>query len=129
MAAPAMASTKSFSDNYMLLTHQDAGLHDLIRILFHSDIEKRKFVDSPQGTEESFKYRWLIFVSIFVQKILQLVAGPLAWFGNLVEMWLNLLSCNRNAGVLMLNVMRGWFCNLICFLLCDFIKLISYHLI
>lgn len=103
-----MATTKSLSGNYMVLTHQDASFHDLIRILFHSDIEKRKFVECPnKEQEESFKYRWLIFVSILVQKILKLVERPLSWFGNMVEMWLNLLACNRNFGVLLLNVLRG----------------------
>jgi hypothetical protein len=57
--------------------------------------------------EENFQRRWLIFVSILAQKFLQFVAKPLAGVGLVIEMWLNLLSSNRNFGVLLLNLIRG----------------------
>ena len=103
-----MACNKSFSDNYMVLTQEDASFFDLVRILFNSDIEKRRFVACPAGgREERFKYRWLIFVSVLVQKFLQFVGKPLAWFGSVVEMWINLLSSNRNFFVLLWNFLQG----------------------
>ncbi|CAL5366953.1 hypothetical protein HYC85_002386 [Camellia sinensis] len=101
------AYDRSFSKNYMLLSQEQASLIDLIRVLFNSDLAKRKFIECPAGTEQSFKYRWLIVVSILVLKILQAVSKPLAWFGSVVEIWLNLLSSNRNFGVLILNFFRG----------------------
>ncbi|CAK9177536.1 unnamed protein product, partial [Ilex paraguariensis] len=94
---------KSASSYYMLLTPEDVGLCDLIWILFSNEIEKRKFVDCPKGTEEPFKRRWLIFVSILFQKFLRSVSKPMAWFGSVAEHWLNLLSSNWNFGVLVLN--------------------------
>ncbi|PSS30748.1 Lipase [Actinidia chinensis var. chinensis] len=104
----SMACNKSFSDNYMVLTQEDASFFDLVRILFNSDIEKRRFVACPAGgREERFKYRWLIFVSVLVQKFLQFVGKPLAWFGSVVEMWINLLSSNRNFFVLLWNFLQG----------------------
>ncbi|GFS34231.1 alpha/beta-Hydrolases superfamily protein [Actinidia rufa] len=45
----AMACNKSFSGNYMLLTPEDASFFDLVRILFSSDVGKRKSVDIPRG--------------------------------------------------------------------------------
>lgn len=102
-----MACNKGFSSSYMLLKPEEVRFFDLIHILFSSDLEKRSFVECPEGTEETFRYRWFIFISIWAQKFLQLVATPLAFVGSGIEMWLNLLSSNRNFGVLLLNLLRG----------------------
>uniref|UniRef100_A0A5B7A8H4 Fungal lipase-type domain-containing protein n=1 Tax=Davidia involucrata TaxID=16924 RepID=A0A5B7A8H4_DAVIN len=102
-----MACDKGFSSNYMLLKPEEVHLIDLIQLLFSSDIKKRKFVDCSERTEETnFKRRWLIFVSIVVQKVLLFVSTPLAWVGSKIEWWLNLVSNNRNLGVLVLNFFR-----------------------
>lgn len=102
------ACDNSFSSDFMLLKPDKVGVVDLVHILFSRDLEKRKFIDCPDGTsEESFKRRWLIFVSILVQKFLLSTAKPLAWFGSSIENWMNLVSCNRNAGRLFLNYLRG----------------------
>ncbi|CAI9777459.1 unnamed protein product [Fraxinus pennsylvanica] len=106
----AMASecNKSFCRDYMLLKPEEAGLVDVFRILFSDDIGKRKFIDCPDGKQPApFKRRWLIFVSILVQKLLLAVEKPMAWFGSLVEQWLNLLSSNGSLSSLMLNFLRG----------------------
>ncbi|KAL0343699.1 UNVERIFIED_CONTAM: hypothetical protein Sangu_1257300 [Sesamum angustifolium] len=91
-----MASTcnKSFSSNYMLLKPEDAGFLDLAKMLFSSDLGKRKFIDCPEGAREPFGRRWIIFISVMVQKLLQATAKPMAAFGSGVENWLNLLSGN-----------------------------------
>ena len=108
---PAMASScdKRFSSSYMLLNPEEVRFFDLIHILFSSDIEKRKFVDCSEGTgtDENFKRRWLIFVSILAQKFLLFVAKPLAFVGSVIEMWLNLVSINRSFFALFKNVLRG----------------------
>ncbi|KAA8531691.1 hypothetical protein F0562_006592 [Nyssa sinensis] len=102
-----MDCNKCFSSDYMLLKPEEARLFDLIHILFSPEIEKRKFVDCPKGIrEENFKRRWLIFVSVVVQKVLLLVSKPLGWVGRKIEWWLNLVSNNRNLGVLFLNFFK-----------------------
>lgn len=98
---------KGFSSSHFLLKPEEVRFFDLIHILFSSDIEKRDFVDSSEGKEENFRRRWLIFVSILAQKFLLFVATPLAAVGSFIEMLLNLLSSNRNLGVLLLNLVRG----------------------
>ncbi|XP_022873284.1 uncharacterized protein LOC111392230 [Olea europaea var. sylvestris] len=99
---------KSFCSDYMLLKPEEAGLVDVFRILFSDDIGKRKFIDCPEGKRpEPFKRRWLIFVTILVQKLLLAVEKPMAWFGSLVEQWLNLLSSNGSLSSLVLNFLRG----------------------
>ncbi|KAK6152729.1 hypothetical protein DH2020_012368 [Rehmannia glutinosa] len=91
-----MASTcnKSFCSNFMLLNPEEAGFLELFKILFSSEIGKRKFVDCPDGTREPFGRRWIIFVSVLMMKLLKAVAKPMAGFGSGVEYWLNLLSEN-----------------------------------
>ena len=105
-----MECSKGFSATYMILKPEEVSFYDLIHILFSSDVKKRKFVDSSEATDqESFGHRWLIFLSIVVQKSLQFVAKPLASVGSGFEMGLNLLSSNGNLFKLILNFIRGWF--------------------
>ncbi|XP_009771493.1 triacylglycerol lipase OBL1-like isoform X1 [Nicotiana sylvestris] len=108
-----MASTtcnKSFCSNYMLLKPEECSVLDLIRILFSSKILGQKnFVDCPdqEMTKVSFPQRWIIFISILTQKILQSTANPLAGFGNAIEHWLNLLNVNGGFFRLVFNALRG----------------------
>lgn len=103
----SMACNKGFSCSYMLLKPEEVKFVDLIHFLFSSDLDKPKFVDSSKGTEESFRRRWLIFISIIAQKFLLFVAKPMSFVGSAIEFLLNLLSSNRNLGVLLLNILRG----------------------
>ncbi|KAL1333148.1 hypothetical protein HN51_061901 [Arachis hypogaea] len=100
---------KGFADSYMLLNHEDAHLVDLVKLLFSKNVGKRKFVDSHAGGdyEDSFAHRWLIFISIVGQKLLQFVAKPLAFLGNCVERFVNLLLLNGGFFFLILNFLRG----------------------
>ncbi|KAF4380807.1 hypothetical protein F8388_017161 [Cannabis sativa] len=102
-----MECNKDFSASYMLLKPEEVGFFDLMHILFSSDMEKRKFVDSSSATEESFGRRWIIFLSIVAQKTLSFVSKPLAAVGSAIEMGLNLLSSNGNLFNLIYNSIRG----------------------
>lgn len=102
-----MAHNKDFCCNYMVLEPNEVGLFDLFHILFSRNIEKRKFVFAPEGTEESFQHRWIIFISILAQKFLQSVAKPLKRTGTMLELWLNLPTCNHGFLGLLLNFLRG----------------------
>ncbi|XP_030475296.2 triacylglycerol lipase OBL1-like [Syzygium oleosum] len=93
--------------SYMLLSPEKVGVVDLFRILIHSDVHKREFVDCSEKGEESFERRWIMFVSILAQKLLLLVAKPMSWIGLVLEFWLNLLSSNQNLGGLLINCFRG----------------------
>ncbi|XVE87117.1 hypothetical protein DITRI_Ditri18aG0090500 [Diplodiscus trichospermus] len=98
---------KSFCCGYMILKPEEVKLVDLIRILFSSNLGARKFVDSSAEREESFSHRWLIFISIVAQKFLMFTSKPMSWMGSVIEMWLNLLSANKNIFLLMMNLVRG----------------------
>ncbi|MED6152133.1 hypothetical protein PIB30_088992, partial [Stylosanthes scabra] len=102
---------KGFADSYMLLNHEDAHFCDLLRLLFSKNVGKRKFVESHAGGdyEDSFGHRWLIFISIIGQKLLQLISKPLEWFGYLVESFINLLVLNGGFFSLIINFLKGLF--------------------
>lgn len=97
----------NFSGNYLVLRPEEVSYLNVFRILWKDDIEKKAFVDFPAGKEENLRRRWLIFLSLLSQKILQSIARPMASLGARAEMWLNLISCNRNIFVLFINSLRG----------------------
>ncbi|XP_058772801.1 triacylglycerol lipase OBL1-like [Vicia villosa] len=106
-----MAATcdKGFADSYMILNPEDAHFFDIIHVLFSSNIGHRKFVDSnAEGdVEGSFRGRWLIFISIVVQKFLLYIAKPLAKLGTCVEMLVNLISLNGGITMIIINFLSG----------------------
>lgn len=51
--------------------------------------------------------RWIIFISLLVQKMLLYLRKPMAITGSVVELWLNLLSSNGGFLALLLNLLKG----------------------
>lgn len=105
--AGAGPCNKSFCSDYMLLNPEESGVLDVWKILFSSNIGNRDFVDCPPGTREPLGRRWLIFVSVMVQKLLQATAKPMAASGAAIEHWLNLVSANGGFFSLILNSFQG----------------------
>ncbi|CAM8953837.1 unnamed protein product [Rhodiola kirilowii] len=111
MAASSGSSAdcnKEFATDYMLLDQEKLGIKDLYHILFSSDIENRNSVDTSAAREDDISRRWIIFISILAQKLLQLASKPLSKFGSAIEYWLNLLSCNGGFFRLVLNILRDY---------------------
>ncbi|KAK7367543.1 hypothetical protein VNO80_09556 [Phaseolus coccineus] len=100
---------KGFADSYMLLNPEDAHFFDLLHVLYSRNLRNRKFVDSKaEGAYEgSFRHRWLIFVSVVLQKFLMLVAKPLALFGSFVEFLVNLVFLNGGFIMIAVNFLTG----------------------
>ncbi|PWA46032.1 hypothetical protein CTI12_AA512720 [Artemisia annua] len=99
---------KSFCKDYLLLSPKDVRLWDLIMLLFSKNIGNMKFIDCPNGTvEESFSRRFVIFVSIVVQKLLQVVNKPLGWVGSAIEFLPNCLDANGGFLKLLFNFISG----------------------
>ncbi|XP_038881015.1 triacylglycerol lipase OBL1-like [Benincasa hispida] len=97
---------KGFSSSYMLMKPQEAKISDLGRLLFSSNLNKRKFLDSSHPKEFNFWHRFFIFLSIIILKLLQVFATPLAFFGFCFEFWLNFLSTNDGFSGILLNILR-----------------------
>lgn len=103
----AASCDKSFCNSYLLLRPQELGLVDLLRLLFSPSLQHLKFVDSSEEREERFEGRWIIFISLLVQKLLLSVAGLLSWAGSQIELFLNTARINGGLGTLLLNFIRG----------------------
>ncbi|KAK1433070.1 hypothetical protein QVD17_09976 [Tagetes erecta] len=99
---------KSFCEDHLLLSPKDVGLWDLMMLLFSKNIGNREFIDCPNGTtEESFSRRFVIFISIVAQKVLQLVYKPLSWVGSTIEFMPNFMHANGGFFKLLLNTLSG----------------------
>lgn len=107
-----MAVDLGFCSNYIVLKPEESSFFSLFHILFSCDLEKRKFVESSQKVEEDLGRRLIIFVSMLEQKTLHSVAKPMSTTGSAIDFYPNLLSCNRNLSVLLLNFLRGEFCGI-----------------
>ncbi|XP_022768754.1 uncharacterized protein LOC111312602 [Durio zibethinus] len=101
-----------FCDDYFLLNPKEAGFFDLFRLLCSSQLGNRRFIDFPgQQQHQNFRYRWITFISVLVQKLLMLGTKPMALVGNVIEMWLNLLSSNSG----LVGLLRNTVTSLVCF--------------
>ncbi|CAN0922318.1 Triacylglycerol lipase OBL1 [Linum grandiflorum] len=97
--------------NRLLLQPEEAGLWDLVLLLWSSDLENRKFVDCSQQRQTTapvndFHPRWLIFISVVFQKLFLVSKGTLDKVGRGLEMWLNLLSTNGGFLHLLFNLTK-----------------------
>ncbi|KAL9385941.1 hypothetical protein Peur_022951 [Populus x canadensis] len=97
-----------FYQNKLLLDPTEASFLDLILFLVSSNIKGRGFIEchEEQGLR-NFNSRWIVVISVLVQKILLFFRKPMAMIGNALEMWLNLLLCNGGFFKLLLNLLKG----------------------
>ncbi|KAJ9674389.1 hypothetical protein PVL29_023755 [Vitis rotundifolia] len=102
-----MASEDDLCRDYLLLKPEEASFLDLVRFLCCSEWEKRGFIECPEEKELTIERRWIIFISLLVQKMLLYLRKPMAVTGSVVELWLNLLSSNGGFLALLLNLLKG----------------------
>ncbi|CAL9242277.1 unnamed protein product [Arabidopsis halleri] len=97
--------------NYFVLDPREATVSDLIHLLFSSDLGNRKFIHSSEERLEDdlsrFRRRWIIFVSIVIQKLMILFKKPLYFLGFCLAFWLNLLSSNGGFLMILPNLFQG----------------------
>ncbi|CAD5333795.1 unnamed protein product [Arabidopsis thaliana] len=101
----------SRTKNYFVLDPREATVSDLIHLLFSSDLGDRKFIHSSEERIEDdlsrFRRRWIIFVSIVIQKLIILFKKPLYFVGFSLACWLNLLSSNGGFLMILPNLFKG----------------------
>ncbi|XP_015884351.3 triacylglycerol lipase OBL1 [Ziziphus jujuba] len=105
-----MACKENVCNDYMVLKPMDAGFVELIRLLISSKLEERSFIEcsEEEGREpRNFGRRWLIFVSVVVQKVLLYVRDPMAQLGHMLVLWLNLVSANGGHLMLFIKRLKG----------------------
>ncbi|XP_038994353.1 triacylglycerol lipase OBL1-like [Hibiscus syriacus] len=98
---------KDFSDDYFLLSPEKTSLFDLLSLLLSRQMENRRFIKCRGSQRQSFRDRWTIFVSVLVQILLIWATTPMAFIGDTIELWLNLLSANGGLYHLLLNLATG----------------------
>ncbi|XP_061338523.1 triacylglycerol lipase OBL1-like [Gastrolobium bilobum] len=102
-----MVSEQPFGWNYMLLKPEEASLVDLGRLLFTSNLNSIRFIECPEGLEvKEFWQRELFFISVVLQKVLLTSGNSMKRVGDMLELWLNRLSCNGGLIGLFLNILR-----------------------
>lgn len=109
-----MEIAEEFCENYLVVNAKEASLYNIVCILICSsgflnnkDFYNERYEDAKRSTRENLSRRWLIFVSVLAQKLLIWAKKPMAQIGSLIEIWLNLLSCNGGVFGLMINCLRG----------------------
>lgn len=100
---------KKFSKSHMLLDSKKFGIFDVLYVIFFKNLHTRNFIDcSEEAQEEIRNCKWIIFASVVIQKLLSLLAKPLARLGLKIEYWLNLISGNGGFSGLIKNFLRGF---------------------
>ncbi|CAN7027418.1 hypothetical protein BRARA_F03831 [Brassica rapa] len=99
------------TEKYFVLDPREATFSDLACFLFSSDLRNRKFIDSSEQKLEDdlcrFRRRWIIFVSIVIQKLMILLRKPVYFLGFYISFWLNLLSSNGGFFKILPNLFKG----------------------
>lgn len=97
-------------NDFLELKPHHASLLDLVRVLFstHDSLSRRNFVETSDANHlKGLGLRWIVFISLFVQKLLLYLSKPVARMGYVIEMWLNLLSSNGGFCQLLSNILKG----------------------
>ncbi|CAH2046717.1 unnamed protein product [Thlaspi arvense] len=100
------------TENYFVLDPREANASDLIRLLFCSQLRNRRFINSSEERKLEddlcrFRRRWIIFVTIVIQKLMILIRKPLYLFGFSLAYWLNLVSSNDGFFMILPNLFKG----------------------
>ncbi|KAL5071708.1 hypothetical protein RYX36_022595 [Vicia faba] len=67
----------------------------------------QKTSNAEGDVEGSFRGRWLIFISVVLQKFLMFIAKPLAKLGTCVKMLVNLIALNGGIIMIIINFLSA----------------------
>ena len=96
--------------DYLFLKPEKATLFDLVRLLWSKDKQKHSFIETTHDLEQELKnfcYRWIVFISIWLQKILRFFGRPMALVGRVIEFLVNLVYDNGGFLKLLINIITG----------------------
>ncbi|XP_057779527.1 triacylglycerol lipase OBL1-like [Salvia miltiorrhiza] len=108
LEATTMDEENYFSKNYLYLKAEVASWFDCLRILHSNDLEKRDFCNTQiGGGVTGFRYRWIVFISVLLQKALLHLKNPMAALGAAIELCLNYPPFNGGYRRLFFNIFTG----------------------
>lgn len=100
---------EDFCKNYLLLKAEEASCFDCIRILYSNDLEKRGFFNTRvEGEVIGFRHRWIVFISLVLQKAFLFSKKPMEAVGSTVVLWLNYPAFNGGYRRLFFNFFTGF---------------------
>ncbi|KAG2666329.1 hypothetical protein I3760_15G053500 [Carya illinoinensis] len=98
---------RKFCDRFFMLKPEEASLYELVRFMLFSESETKRFIECTEEHKRDFWRRWYIFNSLLLQKLLSWGKVPMVQIGNMIELWLNLLSGNGGFLILFSNFIKG----------------------
>ncbi|KAG8390898.1 hypothetical protein BUALT_Bualt01G0131400 [Buddleja alternifolia] len=102
---------EEFCENYLVLKPEEASCFDLVRILCSiNELERRDFYNSGSvaaADDQSFGHRWIVFISVLLQKIFLYLKTPMAVVGSAMEVLLNFPPANGGYRRLLFNLLTG----------------------
>ncbi|RWW34368.1 hypothetical protein GW17_00000883 [Ensete ventricosum] len=103
----ASEDDSSFGNHMVLRPDKTRAVH-LFQLLFRKKLDGHVSIETPIGMEIDWeKRRWTIFISVLLQKILMFIRKPMAWFGSVIEYWMNLVMENHGFVSLLFNILKG----------------------
>ncbi|KAG0469690.1 hypothetical protein HPP92_016390 [Vanilla planifolia] len=94
--------------DYLVLRPEKVGFWDVLRLLYSGKLDENSCVDGPPGTEiGELKRRWVVFVSLLIQRLLLLSSSSMAKVGSVVVFFGNLVTDNGGLLSLFVNYLRG----------------------
>ncbi|KAI3991117.1 hypothetical protein MKX01_022338 [Papaver californicum] len=97
-----------FSEEYLVLKPQGGHSWDLLHLLFSKNVDNNKFVECSEGMKvHGVKNRWILVLSVILQKILFHLANPMYWLGLIIETFLNLVLNYDNFSQFLFGLLQG----------------------
>ncbi|MCL7045989.1 hypothetical protein MKW94_007332 [Papaver nudicaule] len=83
---------EGFSKEYLVLRPDGGRFWELPHLLFSHNVDNNKFVDCSEGMKmHGVRNRWVLVLSLILQKILLCLAKPAHWLGLIMETFINLV--------------------------------------
>ena len=98
------STTSPKGNNYLFLRAEAATWFDCFRFPHSNDLENTDFCNTQIG-EDGFRYRWIVFISVLLQKALLYIKTPMAALGAAIELCLNYPAFNHH---LLFNIFTGF---------------------
>ncbi|KAG6419847.1 hypothetical protein SASPL_116359 [Salvia splendens] len=98
-----------FSKNYLCLRAEAASWFHCFKILHSNDLENTDFCNTQieEDGVAGFRYRWIVFISLLLQKAFLHLKKPVAAIGATVELFLNYPAFNGGCRHFFFNIFTG----------------------
>ncbi|KAI3997830.1 hypothetical protein MKX01_036300 [Papaver californicum] len=97
-----------FSEEYLVLKPEGGHSWDLLHLLFSHNVDNNKFVECSEGMKvHGVKNRWILVLSVILQKLFSHLVKPIYWLGLIIETFLNLVFNYDNFSQFLFGLLHG----------------------